>query len=148
MVVLPLLACLDQLRLIDCKIICFGDWDQLGSVSPSWCGVPVDPHAFRHSRLYKWWSDRTKFVLQRCRRSDQGHFDFYTSLSMHLPHATAASRRKYGTTNDDADLHLTISHKRRRAISVLNSPRPRSVRNVSQCLWVTIPPISALSALA
>ena len=117
MVVLPILACLDQLRLIDCKIICFGDWDQLESVSPSWRGVSVDPHAFRHSRLYKWWSDRTKFVLQRCRRSDQGHFDFYTGLSMNLPQAIAASRRKYGTTNDDADLHLTISHKRRRDIS-------------------------------
>jgi len=115
---LPLLTALDQLRLNGTKICTFGDWDQLPPhpESNSWRGCPVSATAFRMSRLYKSWSDCTCFELTRCRRSDQAHFDFYTTLSQSLPKAIAESRKKYGHALD-ADLHVCISHYRRRSIS-------------------------------
>ena len=121
---LPLLAALDQLRLNGTKIATFGDWDQLPPhpESNSWRGCPVSATAFRQSRLYKSWSDSTCFELTRCRRSDQAHFDFYTSLPQSLPKAIAESRKKYGSAMD-ADLHVCISHYRRRAISSAKQAR-------------------------
>ena len=116
MVVLPLLAALDQLRLNGTKICTFGDWDQLPPVGNSWRGHPVDIDAFRESRLYKLWSDCTMFRLTRCRRSDWEHFRFYTGLPASLPQAIAMSRARYGNALD-ADLHVCISHRRRRAIA-------------------------------
>lgn len=121
---LPLLAVLDQLRLGGTKICTFGDWDQLPPhpESNSWRGCPVSATAFRESRLYKSWSDCTCFQLTRCRRSDQQHFDFYTTLSQSLPKAIAESRKRYREV-EDADLHVCISHKRRRAISTAKQRR-------------------------
>jgi hypothetical protein len=115
---LGVLAALDQLRLNGTKICTFGDWDQLPPhpESNSWRGTPVGPTAFRESRLYKSWSDCTRFELTRCRRSDQAHFDFYTSLPDDITKAVSAARRRYGHA-EDADLHVTISHRKRRAIS-------------------------------
>lgn len=118
---LPLLTALDQLRLNGTQICTFGDWFQLPPhpESNSWRGCPVSATAFRESRLYKSWSDCTCFELTRCRRSDQAHFDFYTTLPQSLPNAIAESWKKYGhaVTGMDADLHVCISHYRRRAIS-------------------------------
>jgi len=121
---LGLLAALDQLRMNGTKICTFGDWDQLPPhpESNSWRGNPVSATAFRESRLYKSWSDCTCFELTRCRRSDQEHFDFYTSLPQSLPKAITQSRKRYREA-DDADLHVTISHKRRRAISTSKQAR-------------------------
>ena len=62
------------------------------------------------------------FRLTRCRRSDQAHFDSYTSLPTDLPSAICQVRARYGSS-EDADLHLTISHKRRRAISMEKQAR-------------------------
>ena len=92
---LPLLAALDQLRLGDCKICTWGDWEQLPPHpdSNSWRGCHVSPCAFQQSRLYKSWSDCTCFKLTRCRRSDQNHFDFYTGLSHDLKKAISQSRK-------------------------------------------------------
>ncbi len=118
MCVLPVLAALDQLRLGGTKIATFGDWDQLPPVGNSWRGHPVDAQAFRESRLYKLWSDCTMFRLARCRRSDEAHFRFYTGLSANISNAIEASRVGYGGADDaDADLHVCISHRRRRAIA-------------------------------
>ena len=80
---LPLLAALDQLRLGDCKMCTFGEWDQLPPHpdSNSWRGCPVSSWAFKERRLYTSWSDCTCFRLTRCRRPDQTHFDFYTGLT-------------------------------------------------------------------
>ena len=116
MCVLPVLAALDQLRLGQCKICTFGDWDQMEPVGNSWRGHPVDPTAFRESRMYKLWSDCTMFQLRRCRRSETAHFEFYTSLSCNLPKAITQSKKRFREV-DDADLHVTISHKRRRTIA-------------------------------
>ena len=128
---LPLLAALDQLRLGDCKICTFGDWDQLPPHpdSNSWRGCSVSPWAFKESRLYKSWSDCTCFRLTRCRRSDQAHFDFYTGLPQHLHKAISQSKKRYRDT-DDADLHICISHKRRRAINSYTQEKHHKVCNV------------------
>ena len=56
------------------------------------------------------------FRLTRCRRSDQLHFDFYTGLPRKQSEAIATSQSRYGQA-DDADLHVCISHRRRRAIA-------------------------------
>ena len=44
------------------------------------------------------------------------HFEFYTSLSTDVSRAVAAAKRRYGQA-EDADLHVTISHRKRRTIS-------------------------------
>ena len=114
---LPLLAALDQLRLNGTKICTFGDWAQLPPhpESNSWRGHPVDAAAFERSRLYKSWSDCTKFILTRCRRSDAEHFAFYTNLPNDLRKAVALSRQRY-PPKGEVDLHICISHNQRRAI--------------------------------
>ena len=121
---LGLLAALDQLRLNGTKICSFGDWNQLPPhpESNSWRGSPVSATAFRASRLYRSWSDCTSFELTRCRRSDEAHFAFYTSLSGDLSKAVSAARGRYGDA-EDADLHVTISHRKRRAISTAKQAR-------------------------
>ena len=121
---LPLLAALDQLRLNGTKICTFGDFFQLPPhpESNSWRGHPVPATAFRESRLYKYWSDSTCFELTRCRRSDEAHFNFYTTLPQSLPKAIAESRKRYGEV-DDAELHVCISHRRRRMISTAKQAR-------------------------
>ena len=131
---LPLLAALDQLRLGDCKICTFGDWEQLPPHpdSNSWRGCHVSPCAFQQSRLYRSWSDCTCFRLTRCRRSDQNHVDFYTALSQDLKKAISQSKKRYRDA-DDADLHICISHKRRRSI---NSYKQAKVSQGKQCIEI------------
>ena len=115
---LGLLAALDQLRMNGTKICTFGDWQQLPPhpESNSWRGQPVCATAFQQSRLYKSWSDCTCFELTRCRRSDEAHFEFYTSLPQNLSKAIKESRKRY-LEKDEADLHVTMSHRKRRVIS-------------------------------
>ena len=118
MVSVPLLAVLDQLRLNGTKICSFGDWAQLEPhpESNSWRGTVVEPDAFQKSRMYKLWSECTMFELRRCRRSDKAHFDFYCGLSQDVGTAIRESRKRHPPA-DDADLHICISHKRRKLIS-------------------------------
>ena len=56
------------------------------------------------------------FRLTRCRRSDEAHFQFNTALPRKLSEAIATSQSRYGQA-DDADLHVCISRRRRRAIA-------------------------------
>ena len=78
--VLPLLAALDITRLSGCRIMCFGDFDQLPPISNSWRGQRVYDAIFEGSRLFKHWSDSKQFRLTTPRRCDQEHFNFYTKL--------------------------------------------------------------------
>ena len=116
MVSLGLLAILDQLRAGDCQIVCSGDWDQLPPVGNSWRGKAVDPLIFQDSHLLEQWSGSTHFKLTRCRRSDKPHFQFYTSLNSNLATAIAWTKLAY-KKSDEADLHLVISHAKRRSIN-------------------------------
>ena len=119
---LPLFAALDQLRLGGTKIATFGDFQQLPPhpESNSWRGEHICAEAFQESRLYKTWSDCTRFELTRCRRSDREHFDFYTTLPDNLPKAIQKAKKQYTKPENvtHADLHICISHWRRRKISM------------------------------
>ena len=116
MLSMQLVALLDGLRAGNCRIITFYDFDQLPPVGNSWRGTAVDPLILKDSALLKRWSDCTLFELSRCRRSDQKHFDFYTRLDADLQTAIASARARY-KKGLVADLHLTISHRRRRSIN-------------------------------
>ena len=119
---LPLFAALDQLRLGGTKIATFGDFEQLPPhpESNSWRGEPIAASAFKDSRLYKLWSDCTRFELTRCRRSDKEHFDFYTNLPDNMTKAIQKVKKHYPIPEHvtEADLHICISHWRRRKISL------------------------------
>ena len=119
---LPLFAALDQLRLLGVKIATFGDFQQLPPhpESNSWRGQPVSPTSFKDSRLYKRWSDCTCFELTRCRRSDAQHFKFYTNLPEDLSKAVAKTKKYYSAPANlpEVDLHVCLSHWRRRQISL------------------------------
>ena len=119
MLSLGLVALLDNLRASGCRVISFGDWDQLEPVGNSWRGKAVDARILQHSALLKRWSDGVLFQLTRCRRSDQAHFDFYTRLHEDLPTAIAWTRAAYKrwTQNTPGALHLVISHRKRRALN-------------------------------
>jgi len=112
MLSLALVAILDQLRAGKCRIITFGDWEQLPPVSNCWRGNEVDPLILKDSKLLKRWSHQTLFQLTRCRRSDQSHFDFYTSLPQNLDEAKRLTIKKY-RKRSHSDLHLVISHRHR-----------------------------------
>jgi hypothetical protein len=59
------------------------------------------------------------FKLTKCRRSDEPHFRFYTSLPEDLHTAISMTKRKYRKSNEeDGDLHLVISHRKRRSLNV------------------------------
>ena len=120
MLSLALVAVLDNLRAGDCRIVTFGDAQQLEPVGNSWRGKPVDPLIFMSSALLKRWSDHTYFQLTRCRRSDAPHFAFYTSLHENLSTAIVWTRAHYARgTDSDNGLHLCISHRNRRRINAL-----------------------------
>ena len=77
---LDLLTALERLRLNDGRLVCVGDHAQLGPVCNRWRGQSVPPNVFENSRLSWHWNGGNRFVLRRCRRSDQAHFDFYCGL--------------------------------------------------------------------
>jgi hypothetical protein len=116
MMCLPLLAALETLSLSGCKIICFGDWDQLPPINNSWRGQPVMPKVFEHSRLMKIWCESSMFVLTRCRRAkdDESFFNWYTKIPrMTLQVAKEEARARLPSNGKDADWNLVISHYRR-----------------------------------
>jgi hypothetical protein len=76
----------------------------------------VSPKILEHSDLLKDWSDCTMFRLTKCRRSDEPHFRFYTSLSEDLHTAINTTKRKYKkSTEEDGDLHFVIAHRKSEA---------------------------------
>ena len=72
----------------------------------------------QHSRLCKRWCDCSNFTLQRCRRFDPVHSNFYMNSPDSLQTANRTCKRNYQDTQEDADTHLVISHRHRRAISL------------------------------
>ena len=116
MLVLSLVSVFEKLRDGNCRIICVRDWDQLPPVSNGWRGKEVDPLILKDSKLLKRWAENNLFVLTRCRRSDQAHFDFYTSLPDDLQSAIDLTKRRY-KKRSKIDLHLVISHRHRRELN-------------------------------
>jgi ATP-dependent exoDNAse (exonuclease V) alpha subunit len=116
MLSLSLVSVLDQLRAGDCQIISVGDWDQLPPVSNSWRGKEVDQLILKDSKVLKRWAGTNMFILTRCRRSDQAHFDFYTSLPDDLQSAKNLTIQRY-KKRSKIDLHLVISHKHRKMLN-------------------------------
>ena len=114
--VLPLLAALDVPRLGDCRIISFGDFNQLPPISNSWRGDRVADDAFEHSRLFKCWSDCSQFRLTTARRCDREHYQFYTTLPMDLGAAIARLTQRHPRSSL-AKWNLVVSNARRRAIN-------------------------------
>jgi hypothetical protein len=111
---LPLLVALETLSLAECKIVCFGDFDQLGPICNSWRGCPMPARIFKDSRLMKSWCDCTIFQMTQCRRSDAAHFDWYTRVpQMDLESAVEEAKERFPSNTRDADWNLTISHWRR-----------------------------------
>jgi len=118
MLSLALVATLDNLRLSGTRIVTSGDWKQLPPCGNSWRGTAVDPTILQDSALLKRWSDGHRFSLTRCRRSDAAHYLFYTGLSENIGEAIQQTRAKYAAGDDAMEgLHLTISHRHRRAIN-------------------------------
>ena len=93
---IDLLAALEHLRLKGVRLICFGDFGQLPPVSNRWRGCKIPHDTFERSNLFWHWSGGTRFVLRRCRRSDQAHFDFIRSLQALEPaKALEAAKARY-----------------------------------------------------
>ena len=108
---LDLIAALEVLRLKGVRILCFGDFAQLPPISNRWRGCPVPADVFEHSRLFQQWSDCTRFVLTRCRRSDAPHFAFYCSVAERpFDEVLAEAIEKYPARQEDATWNICISH--------------------------------------
>ncbi len=115
---IDLIAALETLRLRGTRIICFGDFEQLPPISNRWRGCPVQADVFERSRLFKQWSDCTKFVLTECRRSDEPHFAFYTAVKQRpLTEALADAMQRYPQQPGNAVWNICISHARRRRVN-------------------------------
>ena len=70
------------------------------------------------SRLFKQWSDCTKFVLTECKRSDEPHFAFYTEVKRRpLAKALADAMQRYPQQPGNAMWNICISHARRRRVN-------------------------------
>ena len=107
----------DLLSVLGTRLMCVGDHAQLGPVSNRWRGQSVPPGVFENSRLSWHWSGGNRFVLQRCRRSDQGHFDFYCGLrDMTLTDALERAAQRY-PPKGGCDWNLVLSNYRRRKIN-------------------------------
>ena len=114
---LDLLAALEHLRLKGVRLITFGDWGQLGPVSNRWRGQSVPAKVFEVSRLAWHWSGGNRFVLQRCRRSDQAHFDFCCGLrEMALADALEQATQRYPPKHG-CTWNLVMSNFRRRKVN-------------------------------
>ena len=98
-------------------MLCFGDYAQLGPVSNRWRGKNVPPNVFEGSWLSWHWSGGNRFVEQRCRRSDQAHFNFYCELrDMTLTDALERAAQRYPPKNGGA-WNIVMSNYRRRKIN-------------------------------
>ena len=115
---LDLLAALAHLQLKDgTRLICFGDFAQLGPVNNHWRGQSAPPDVFQNSRLAWHWSGGNRFVLQRCRRSDERHFNFYCGLrDTTLEDALEQAAKRY-PPKDGCDWNIVMSNYRRRKVN-------------------------------
>ena len=134
-----LIAMLEQLRLKGVRLLAFGDFKTLLPACNRWRGQLVPSRLFENSRLFHQWSDGTRFVLRRCPRSDQRHFETYTRLrDTHLPSALAEARQIYPPPEAEhaADWHIFLSHAKRRRLN--NSIQSRAAEQVpdDQKVWV------------
>ena len=115
---LDLIAALEVLRLKGVRILCFGDFAQLPPISNRWRGCAAAPDVFEHSRLFRQWSDCTRFVLTRCRRSDVPHFAFYCGVKDRpFDEVLAEALERYPERREDATWNITISHWRRKRLN-------------------------------
>ena len=132
---LDLLAALEHLRLNGARLICFGDFMQFTPVSDSWRGAPIKEGTFQNSELYKAWAECTKFVLQRCRRSDSAHFDF-CNLVRGLPAAEGVrlALERYTPRDQTALWNLVISHRKRKHIN--DRLQRHAAKAVDVTLWI------------
>ena len=131
-----LLAALEHIRLKGVRLIAFGDFGQLPLVSNRWRGCKVPHDTFERSNLFWHWSGGTRFVLRRCRRSDQAHFDFIKSLQDLEPaKALEAAKARYPSRGKRAaDWNLTLSnHKRRRINSEM---QPEAAVATEDRVWI------------
>jgi hypothetical protein len=120
----PLIAALEQLRLNNVRILSFGDFDQLLPISNCFKGSVIPESKFMHSRLFKQWSDETCFVLKKCRRSDEAHFNFYMQIPrMSLQDAITQSLDRFKQTEQPCEWNLVISHHRRKHINATQQAR-------------------------
>ena len=139
---LDLLAALEHLRLKGVLLICFGDFGQLPPVSNRWRGQEVAPDVFEHSRLFHSWSGGRRYVLGRCRRSDQAHFDFYTSLgTLGLEQALEAALARH-PPRGDCDWNIVMSHKKRRMLNERLQRKAAAAYEGEDKLWIEAPDAS------
>jgi hypothetical protein len=115
---LDLIAALEHLRLKGVRIICFGDYRQLPPVSNRWRGQLVPSNVFENSRLSWHWSGGHRFVLERCRRSDQAHFETYCRLKdLPFDQALRAARERYPSSPQNCEWNIVMSNYRRQKIN-------------------------------
>ena len=114
-----LAAAFENLRLMDdVRIITFGDWNQLAPIRSRWRGCEIGAKAIENSQLLKDWSDAHRFELRRCRRSDQRHFDFCSTIKEKPLHeALTLAKARYPARAGPSLWNLTMSNYRRRKIN-------------------------------
>ena len=118
-----LAAALEHACLAGCRIVCFGDPDQLRAIEPTWRGRPVSSDAFVESRLLKLWTDCRRVRLTTYRRgSDPSFASWYISVR-HREDAVAEALRCFPCTDRRADWNLCLSHFRRRQINAREQAR-------------------------
>ena len=118
----PLLTLLEGLELMGVKFVLMGDWHQLQPPMNRWRADPVRGDAFESSRLLHLWSEGTEFRMARCRRSGREFFEFCESLlPLSLEEGVRKCRQSFppgpGPLYLQADIHLVLSHHRRRSLN-------------------------------
>ena len=130
-----LLAALEHLRLKGVRIMCFGDFGQLPPVSNRWRGCCVPMDVFENSDLFLNWSGGTRFMLRRCWRSDQAHFDFYTGLrNLPIHEALAAARARYPARAEDSTWNIVMSNFRRKKIN--EQMQRKAAAGQTEKIWI------------
>ncbi|OYV35045.1 MAG: hypothetical protein B7Z80_19530, partial [Rhodospirillales bacterium 20-64-7] len=112
-----LAAALEQACLAGCRIVCFGDADQLRSISPTWRGRPVPSESFVESRLLKLWTDCRMFRLTTYRRGTDPAFASWYVQIRQSEDAVAEALRRFPCTDRRADWNIVMSHFRRKQIN-------------------------------
>ncbi len=113
---------LEQLANMDVRFVLFGDWNQLHPPMNHWRADRVRGDALEHSRLLHLWAGGTEIRMNRCRRSSREFFDFCRSLLRpSLEAAVQQCRARFppgaGPLHCQADMHLVLSHRRRRELN-------------------------------
>ncbi len=106
-----LLVALEHLRFKGVRLICFGDYRQLGPICNRRRGQKVAPDLLERSRLFWHWSGGAKFVLRRCCWSGQGHFDSRTGIrDVRLEEALERAVALYLPPSSSCETHSVLSH--------------------------------------